>query len=274
MSFSEWKECVEPKVQGTMALHKALSGVALDFFVLFSSGSGISGQHGQANYNAANTFIDTFVHFRHAQGLPAAVVDIGVMDDIGAVARSEQMVDIFRNAGHTFLREQDLLNGLSIAVVSQQASPRSQLILGVSTDKALSDPTNRTIWKRDVRMGVAHQFERVSQIDANTGPAFQNEHAAVQALAKNHPEKLMEEDTLMAIARSIGSALSGLLVRPFNDFMLADPLDALGLDSVVAIELVSWLQRSFRVGFMTLEIIQCSSLLNLAEQVARRLVPN
>ncbi|KAF9697666.1 hypothetical protein EKO04_003962 [Ascochyta lentis] len=270
MTFPEWDTCIKPKVQGTFELHKALTGIALDFFVMFSSGSGIGGQHGQANYNAANTFLDAFAHSRHAQGLPASVIDIGVMDDIGAVAQSEQMADIFRNTGHTFLREQDLLNGLSIAIASQQAGPRSQLILGVSTDRALSDPTNRTIWKRDVRMGVAHQFDRFSQADGDTGSGIQTEYADIRSLAKNHPEKLLEEDTLMVIARSIGSALSSLLVRPIDDFMLADPLDTLGLDSVVAIELLSWLQRSFRVGFMTLEIIQCSSLLNLAEQVARR----
>jgi hypothetical protein len=64
--------------------------------------------------------------------------------------------------------------------------------------------------------------------------------------------------------RWIGLALSNLLVRSIDKFVLAYPLDALGLDSVAAIGLASWLQRNFCVGFMALEIIQFSPLLNLA----------
>ncbi|KAL9630961.1 MAG: hypothetical protein Q9204_004461 [Flavoplaca sp. TL-2023a] len=42
--------------------------------------------HGQANYAAANTFLDAFVLYRHFFGLPASVLDIGVMEHIGFVS--------------------------------------------------------------------------------------------------------------------------------------------------------------------------------------------
>lgn len=48
MSFSEWTASVAPKVQGTWNLHNAsvAAGLDLDFFLMFSSVSGIVEQAG------------------------------------------------------------------------------------------------------------------------------------------------------------------------------------------------------------------------------------
>jgi hypothetical protein len=52
MTFDEWNTVTTLKVQGTWNLHNAMvsAGADLDFFVLFSSLSGIIGQPGQTNY--------------------------------------------------------------------------------------------------------------------------------------------------------------------------------------------------------------------------------
>lgn len=54
-----------PKVDGLIALDKATSGLELDFFVLFSSLSGCLGNYGQADYAAANGFMDAFAAYRN-----------------------------------------------------------------------------------------------------------------------------------------------------------------------------------------------------------------
>lgn len=54
MSFQDWQTAVLPKVQGTWNLHHASIGLDLDFFLLFSSWSGLVGQWGQANYAAVS----------------------------------------------------------------------------------------------------------------------------------------------------------------------------------------------------------------------------
>ncbi|MFI1761427.1 SDR family NAD(P)-dependent oxidoreductase [Streptomyces sp. NPDC020800] len=60
------REVLAPKVTGTVNLDNASRDLALDFFVTFSSGAAVTGNAGQADYAAANAFMDAFVHHRDA----------------------------------------------------------------------------------------------------------------------------------------------------------------------------------------------------------------
>ncbi|MCP4266687.1 MAG: KR domain-containing protein, partial [Candidatus Brocadiaceae bacterium] len=61
----EFRQVLLPKVAGTANLDKATRGIALDFFVLFSSGAGAMGNFGQADYATANAFMDWFAAYRN-----------------------------------------------------------------------------------------------------------------------------------------------------------------------------------------------------------------
>ncbi|WNZ58986.1 beta-ketoacyl reductase [Myxococcus sp. MxC21-1] len=86
----QFREVLAPKLQGAWNLHALSQGMALDFFVCFSSAASLIGSPGQSNYVAANAFLDALVHLRHAEGLPALTLNWGSWAETGMAARLER----------------------------------------------------------------------------------------------------------------------------------------------------------------------------------------
>jgi acyl transferase domain-containing protein/acyl carrier protein len=75
---------LRPKVTGTLALHEALGDVDLDFWVNCSSVSALIGLPGQADYAAANAFLDAFSRWRGSRDRGRTVaVDWQAWRDVG-----------------------------------------------------------------------------------------------------------------------------------------------------------------------------------------------
>lgn len=78
---------MQPKTQGAWNLHMQTQHLALDFFVLCSSMASVAGSPGQANYAAANAFLDGLAWYRRMHDLPALSINWGIWDGVGVAAQ-------------------------------------------------------------------------------------------------------------------------------------------------------------------------------------------
>ncbi|WP_139331249.1 SDR family NAD(P)-dependent oxidoreductase, partial [Mycobacterium sp. IS-1264] len=75
------------KVDGAWNLHELTADLDVPAFVMFSSMAGIVGTPGQANYAAANSFLDGLAAYRRAQGLAGLSVAWGLWEQASGMTR-------------------------------------------------------------------------------------------------------------------------------------------------------------------------------------------
>ncbi len=85
-TYERFERVLAPKVLGSWNLHSVTVTLPLDFFVLFSSVAAVIGAPGQGNYAAANAFLDSLAHHRRRCGLPGTSIAWGAWSE-GMAAR-------------------------------------------------------------------------------------------------------------------------------------------------------------------------------------------
>jgi NAD(P)-dependent dehydrogenase (short-subunit alcohol dehydrogenase family) len=280
MTYDNFLAAVEPKVQGTWTLHNALCATPLSFFVVFSSTSGMAGWTGQANYAAANTFLDAFVQYRHSLGLPASVLVVGTVEDVGYVSEKPAVLEMFRARAIHTLREQDLLESLHLAIARSGPYSHpptstisaglggnyvnaSQLAIGIRSTIPFSSPDNRAHWKRDIRLAIARNYESTipSTTDSSTNEALR----AFLSTAPTNPTLLNQDSSTAFLTQQIGTRLYSFMLLPEEELDVTKPLSAIGVDSLVAIEIRNWWRQNLGFEVSVLEILNAGSLEHLGK---------
>jgi acyl transferase domain-containing protein/surfactin synthase thioesterase subunit/acyl carrier protein len=209
-----------PKVQGAWHLHELTRKLPLDFFVMYSSAAGLLGSPGQANYAAANTFLDALAHHRRAMGLPALSINWGAFSEVGlAAAQSNRGARLASRGLHSITPAQGL-----DALQRLLASPQVQM--GVI-------PIDMRQW------GAAHRAAAVSRRlsplqggEPGTPAREQEAHELLVRLAA--AESQVRASMLSEI---IPLQVAHVLRLPESQIAPSVPLTALGMDSLMGLEL-------------------------------------
>ncbi|OBI51545.1 type I polyketide synthase [Mycobacterium sp. E787] len=213
------------KVDGVWNLHELTKDLNLSAFVVFSSMAGIVGTPGQANYAAANSFLDGLVAHRRAGGLPGLSVAWGLWEQASAMT------------AHLGERDKARMSRIGLAALSTQQALESfdtamlvdrPVVVAVRVDRmALSDnaaglpPLLRALAARPTRRVVT---------DTDHTPSTTGLKARLHGLS---PEARRRE--LVDLVRANAATVLGL---PSGADIAADrAFQELGFDSLTAVEL-------------------------------------
>ncbi|CAM3960004.1 type I polyketide synthase [Pseudoalteromonas byunsanensis] len=105
--WSAFVSVLDAKVAGSWNLHKVSLHKPLNWFVLFSSIATVFGSTGQANYAAANAFLDALAYQRKALGLSGLSINWGPWAGAGMAAGSSAQAKFERAQGLGFLVPED-----------------------------------------------------------------------------------------------------------------------------------------------------------------------
>ncbi|MBV9788622.1 MAG: acyltransferase domain-containing protein [Chloroflexi bacterium] len=235
-----------PKLAGTQVLESLLAEHPLDLMVLFSSTTALTGGFGQADYCAANTFVDAYAHAHQGGDQPTRRVAInwGIWewDDeqdqlmAGIPALQEQFRQLRLNYGMTLPEAID-----AFARVLSRDLP--QVIVSTQDFQAVMDQSSGL-----TAMNALEQLEKLRQVE----PTHARPDLAVPYVA---PRNEVEEIVTATLGRLLGMQQVGI----------EDNFFELGGNSLLAIQLVSALRAQFHVEIHMNSLFEAGTVADLAK---------
>jgi acyl transferase domain-containing protein len=212
-----------PKVEGSHNLHELSESLSLTHFVLFSSLTGVIGAAGQANYAAANTYVDALCAYRKGRGLPATSLAWGPWADGGMAAR---------------------LSATDRARMERQGAPPLTTEQGLTLlDAALAQPTALLVPARfDTRL-LANRTDQMPMLRGLADGAVRRRGKPRAAGLRQQLVGLSEVEQLHELEELLGREAATILGWADGSSLAREQsLQEVGLDSLMAVELRNRLQ--------------------------------
>lgn len=236
-----------PKAIGVEHLDRATRSHSLDYFVAFSSASAMLGNPGQGAYVAANGYVQGVMARRRAAGLPGLAVGWGAIADAGILARETGIVaSLGRAAGIEAMP--------SRAALAQLGALLAQPPGGAAT-----------IYCAQFRQGEMLQGLKLLQ-----SPSFATLFADGRGLAvieMNLAERIAgksDGEARSLVANLVASEVARIFRLPPEEIELKRPLDELGLDSMMSLDLRMSIEKRFGVELPIVAISAGVSINDLA----------
>ncbi|MFJ2598877.1 type I polyketide synthase [Streptomyces erythrochromogenes] len=201
-------------------------GSPLSMFVLFSSIAGVLGNAGQANYAAANAYLDALAEQRRAAGLPATSVAWGSWAEAGMAAGSDALTDRIRRSGMAPMDPE-----LALAALQQALVRGAACVTVADIDWDTLAPALTAARPSPLIGDLPEVHRRLAETAEKAGGATSPLRERLLALATAVEQERVLTDLLREeIARVLGHASAGTVDvnRAFRE---------LGFDSLTAVEL-------------------------------------
>lgn len=252
MTAERMRRVIEPKVAGAVNLHNATRNIELNHFVTLSSISSIIGNVGQTNYVVANAFLDSFTQYRRQLGLAATTVSLGVLQEIGVVARDSNLSDLLAAKGLRGFSTAEVLHGLGYLL---NAKPGHIGMFAI----------NWADWAQESPKSAAS-----SRFSALVEKAKANQDippALVELL-----ELLKDQEQYFARLNSILSEeLARVVKMSVEDINPDRSISDFGIDSLMSVEFSRMLRNKYGFEVTSMELLSGPSLEQMAGTLTEQL---
>ena len=255
MSADSFRQVIAPKMLGAWNLHELTQDLALDFFVLYSSITTYLGNPGQANYVAANLFLESLAEYRRKQGLAASFAAWGPIADAGYLTRNEAVKDAL----------QSRLGGAAITT-AQALSVLEQLLQSEQAGVAVVN-WDWSALQRVMSNARAAKFTELQRSVAthDEGEQAKDIHELITGLSPEATQQLVTEMLLAEV---------GHILRLPADKLSADKsVFDLGMDSLMGMELVLAIEERFKVRLPVMALTEGATVSRIAEKIVAHLHP-
>lgn len=260
MTFSDWQTTVKPKVLGAANLDAVLADTPLDFFLMTSSVSGALGNPAQANYAAANSYLDSLARHRR-RCLPsvnkqqtAVSLVLPMVLEVGVVAENAALEQSLKRKGMYGIDEEHLLQSFEAAVVISPSgggikTATDHIVVGLDPaqlQKAVRDSAvTDSFWLEDARLSHAIHDIKASSSDSEGSAAAGGGGQSIVATIKaaTSPDEAVE-----AVTRHFIAKLARMVLLDEADFEAhGRSIASYGIDSMVGAELRKWIFKEYKL---------------------------
>lgn len=251
---------LRPKVEGAWNLHRATRDMELDFFVLYSSATTTVGNPGQANYVAANAYLESLARQRRAEGLPGLAVAWGAIGDAGYLARHAEVSEsLARRLGRQSLSAREALQGLE------------KILQEGAADIAAASPIYARIdWRAAGSELPILSQSAFREIVAEAGS--RGAEAEQQIDLRQMVEGMDLEAATELITGLLAEEVARILRLSDEEVEHDRPLSELGMDSLMALELRMAAEQRLKIEVPLMSLSDGATLGTIGQRLAARLI--
>lgn len=258
MSLESLESVLRPKVDGAWNLHTCTLQADLDAFVLFSSLSALLPAHGQANYAAANAFLDALAWHRRSLGLPAQSINWGPWSEVGFAATS------FGTIAHQRLESFGIRRfspPVGLAVLERLMADDVPQIAAVDLDWRRLADVDPTLAKSP----FLAELSVLANPDQTASTLSEEARTFLQSLWATPAAERVE-----LMLERLRGVMETTLRLPPGMMAPTRPLVELGVDSLMAVEIKNRVQNTLGTTFSMVEVLRGASLTELAHLMVAR----
>ncbi|MEO6501009.1 MAG: type I polyketide synthase [Jatrophihabitantaceae bacterium] len=267
LSAHQFDTVFAPKLDGAWHLHELTRDLPLSTFLMFSSVAGVLGNAGQANYAAANAFLDSLAGYRRRLGLPAVSIDWGLWEIETTTTEAVTAADRARLA-RTGIAPLSTEAGLGL-LDTALSWPEPVLVAARWDTAALRARAEDGPLPPLLRAMVATPRRVLASGGAGRAPSAGSARELVQQLAGKPPAA--GRQLLIELVRS---HVAAVLAYPDVNAVDADQgFSELGFDSLTVVELRNRLDLAIGLRLPATLAFDYPNATALAEHLLRTLAP-